>query len=131
MELRIAYLYPELLNIYGDRGNILTLAQRCQWRGIGNEIYYLGPGDGIDPDFYDLYFMGGGQDTLGHAFEAWLTIATLRIGDRVFAAEYVMAIDFTAIQSLSGADVNMIIGQNVISSGAWFVDFPNKRWSVE
>jgi CobQ-like glutamine amidotransferase family enzyme len=63
MELRIAYLYPELLNIYGDRGNILTLAQRCKWRGIDASIHYLGLGDGVDPDFYDLYFMGGGQDT--------------------------------------------------------------------
>jgi CobQ-like glutamine amidotransferase family enzyme len=62
MELRIAYLYPDQLNIYGDRGNILTLYQRCQWRGIGVRILTLGPGDRIDPDEGDLYFMGGGQD---------------------------------------------------------------------
>lgn len=63
MELRIAYLYPDQLNIYGDRGNILTLYQRCQWRGIGVQILTPGLGDVIDPDGPDLYFMGGGQDS--------------------------------------------------------------------
>lgn len=63
MKLRIAYLYPDQLNIYGDRGNILTLYQRCQWRGIGVEILTPGLGDVIDPDGPDLYFMGGGQDS--------------------------------------------------------------------
>jgi CobQ-like glutamine amidotransferase family enzyme len=62
MELRIAYLYPDHLNIYGDRGNILTLYQRCQWRGIEVRILPIGIGEGIDPDEPDLYFMGGGQD---------------------------------------------------------------------
>lgn len=63
MELRIAYLYPDQLNIYGDRGNILTLFQRCQWRGIEVKILTPGLGDTIDPDEPDLYFMGGGQDS--------------------------------------------------------------------
>ncbi|WP_373531993.1 type 1 glutamine amidotransferase [Vampirovibrio sp.] len=63
MKLRIAYLYPDQLNIYGDRGNILTLYQRCQWRGIEVEILTPGLGDTIDPEGPDLYFMGGGQDS--------------------------------------------------------------------
>ncbi len=63
MELRIAYLYPDHLNIYGDRGNILTLYQRCQWRGIGVRIETIGMGESVDADALDLYFMGGGQDT--------------------------------------------------------------------
>jgi CobQ-like glutamine amidotransferase family enzyme len=62
MELRIAYLYPDQLNIYGDRGNILTLYQRCQWRGIDVKIITLGLNDAVDPEVGDLYFMGGGQD---------------------------------------------------------------------
>jgi lipid II isoglutaminyl synthase (glutamine-hydrolysing) len=62
MELRIAYLYPDQLNIYGDRGNILTLYQRCQWRGINVTIATLDLGQPVDPDWGDLYFMGGGQD---------------------------------------------------------------------
>jgi hypothetical protein len=62
MELRIAYLYPDHLNIYGDRGNILTLYQRCRWRGIDVDVMTIGPGEPVDPDVADLYFMGGGQD---------------------------------------------------------------------
>lgn len=62
MELRIAYLYPDHLNIYGDRGNILTLYQRCRWRGVDVRILTPGLGESIDPEFADLYFMGGGQD---------------------------------------------------------------------
>ncbi len=63
MELRIAYLYPDQLNIYGDRGNILTLHQRCQWRGIAVQILTPGLGDRLNPEEADLYFMGGGQDS--------------------------------------------------------------------
>lgn len=63
MELRIAYLYPDQLNIYGDRGNILTLYQRCQWRGIDVKISTLDLGQPVDPEWGDFYFMGGGQDT--------------------------------------------------------------------
>lgn len=62
MELRLAYLYPDQLNIYGDRGNVLTLYQRCRWRDIAVRLIQIGPGDSIDPDDADLYFAGGGQD---------------------------------------------------------------------
>lgn len=62
MELRIAHLYPDLLNIYGDRGNVLALYQRCRWRGIEVCLTGLDMGERIDPEFFDLYFMGGGQD---------------------------------------------------------------------
>jgi CobQ-like glutamine amidotransferase family enzyme len=62
MELRIAYLYPDHLNIYGDRGNILTLYQRCRWRNIDVSIMSVGLDAAIDPEVADLYFMGGGQD---------------------------------------------------------------------
>lgn len=50
------------MNIYGDRGNILTLYQRCRWRRIDVEIITAGLGATLDPDYADLYFMGGGQD---------------------------------------------------------------------
>lgn len=62
MDLRIAFLYPELMNIYGDRGNILTLSQRARWRGIDVRVDKVSLGDTIDPDYYDFYFFGGGQD---------------------------------------------------------------------
>ena len=62
MQINLAYLYPKLLNIYGDRGNVLAFSQRCSWRGIEVKIHGLQPGEAIDPDLYDFYFIGGGQD---------------------------------------------------------------------
>jgi len=62
MELRICHLYPDLLNLYGDRGNITTLVRRAQWRGIDTRIVEARLGDAIDPDGSDLYFIGGGED---------------------------------------------------------------------
>jgi len=62
MELRIAHLYPDLLNLYGDRGNLIALKRRCQWRGIGCTVESVGIGDPFLPDRYDLVFIGGGQD---------------------------------------------------------------------
>ena len=60
--LRVCALYPDLMNIYADRGNLLLLERRCAWRGIGFEVRAAGLGDGIDPDAHDLFYLGGGQD---------------------------------------------------------------------
>jgi CobQ-like glutamine amidotransferase family enzyme len=62
MELRIQSLYPEQMNIYADRGNILFLQRRCEWRGIGFSYAAAGPGDRVDPAGHDLFYIGGGQD---------------------------------------------------------------------
>lgn len=58
--LKLAHLYPKLLNIYGDGGNILTLKKRCEWRGINIEINEINIGASLTP--HDIYFIGGGQD---------------------------------------------------------------------
>jgi CobQ-like glutamine amidotransferase family enzyme len=60
--LRVMWLYPDHMNIYADRGNIAVLEHRCGWRGIDFELGTAGPGDAIDPEAHDLYYMGGGQD---------------------------------------------------------------------
>ena len=60
--LRICALYPDLMSIYADRGNLLMLERRCQWRGLGCEITASGLGETVDPDAHDLFYMGGGQD---------------------------------------------------------------------
>lgn len=60
--LRVTALYPELMNIYADRGNLLMLEQRCRWRGLGFELSGVTIGDPLDPDAADLFYMGGGQD---------------------------------------------------------------------
>jgi lipid II isoglutaminyl synthase (glutamine-hydrolysing) len=62
MELRVLSLYPEQMNIYADRGNILFLQRRCEWRGIGFEHSGAGPGESFDPAAHDLLYIGGGQD---------------------------------------------------------------------
>ncbi len=62
MELRLLALYPDQMNIYADRGNILFLQRRCEWRGIGFAHASAGPGDSVDPGAHDLLYLGGGQD---------------------------------------------------------------------
>jgi len=60
--LRLLALYPEQMNIYADRGNILFLQRRCEWRGIAFEYAAAGPGESFDPGAHDLLYVGGGQD---------------------------------------------------------------------
>jgi CobQ-like glutamine amidotransferase family enzyme len=60
--LRVCALYPELMNIYADRGNLALLQKRCEWRGLGFELSGVDLGDPLDPDAHDLFYIGGGQD---------------------------------------------------------------------
>ena len=62
MKLRVLSLYPELMNIYADRGNIAVLRARCEWRGLGFELSASGIGERLDPSGADLFYIGGGQD---------------------------------------------------------------------
>ena len=62
MTLRVAHLYPKMMNIYGDRGNILCLVRRCQRRGIEVDVVDLGLGEPLISSRHDLFFMGGAQD---------------------------------------------------------------------
>ena len=62
MILRVCALYPDLMNIYADRGNLLMLERRCAWRGIGWRLLDSGLGEALD-DEHDLYYIGGGQDS--------------------------------------------------------------------
>ena len=60
--LRVCALYPDLMNIYADRGNLTVLERRCAWRGIGFELSGAGLGDEVDPHAHNLFYIGGGQD---------------------------------------------------------------------
>lgn len=62
MNLTIGYLYGDLMNIYGDRGNIIALEKRAQWRSIKVKIKNISIGDKITPRRCDIFFFGGGQD---------------------------------------------------------------------
>ena len=60
LKISIAHLYPKLLNLYGDIGNIITLKKRCEWRDIDVEYEEINLGDKLKE--HDIYFVGGGQD---------------------------------------------------------------------
>ena len=62
MELNICHLYPDILNLYGDRGNILCMQKRLEWRGIGVTVTGVSIGQALEASAYDLLFVGGGQD---------------------------------------------------------------------
>ena len=62
MKLTIGHLYPDLLNLYGDRGNIQSLMKRCQWRGIEAETIAYEIDDKIDFSRLDIVLLGGGSD---------------------------------------------------------------------
>ena len=75
MELKICHLYPDILNLYGDTGNIRCLVNRLHWRGLGVAVTQLPLGDNDSLSGYDLIFIGGGQD-----FEQELLLADLALG---------------------------------------------------
>ena len=62
MELNICHLYPDILNLYGDRGNIITMKRRLESRGISVNVDECSIGQPLDVDKYDIFFIGGGQD---------------------------------------------------------------------
>ena len=74
-KVRICHLYPDLLNLYGDRGNIICLRQRLAWRGIDAEVLEVPVGEKADLTQCDLIFIGGGQD-----FEQEVLLPDLRSG---------------------------------------------------
>lgn len=61
-KITIGHLYPDLLNLYGDRGNIQCMMKRCQWRGIGAETIEFKLEDEIDFSRLDIVLLGGGSD---------------------------------------------------------------------
>ena len=62
MELNICHLYPDILNLYGDRGNIITMKRRLEARGMAAHIEECSIGQPLDIEAYDIFFIGGGQD---------------------------------------------------------------------
>ena len=62
MELKICHMYPDVLNLYGDRGNVMCMMKRLKWRGIDASVTRLPIGGGAGLSGYDLVFIGGGQD---------------------------------------------------------------------
>lgn len=119
MQLKLAYFYPTLMNLYGDRGNVQTLALRCRWRGIDLAITEFGIGEQVDLTDFDLAFFGGGQDkeqqkisqdlvtvkaaNLRSAVEDGLVTLTVCGGFQLFG-EYYRPLDGTVLQGISVFD---------------------------
>jgi lipid II isoglutaminyl synthase (glutamine-hydrolysing) len=61
--LHLAHLYAAEMNVYGDRGNVIALRQRCAWRGLELHVTTVAPGEHVDWAAFDLAFFGGGQDS--------------------------------------------------------------------
>lgn len=61
-KLKICHLYPDLLNLYGDRGNIISMKNRLLWRGISMDLTEISVGDNFSAEDFDMVFIGGGQD---------------------------------------------------------------------
>ncbi len=62
MELKICHLYPDVLNLYGDRGNVTCMKKRLEWRGISVTVTNVTVGEALHAAEFDLFFIGGGQD---------------------------------------------------------------------
>lgn len=60
--LKIVHIFPDLLNLYGDGGNVICLKKRCEWRNIPVEVVELNQNDSVDLSSADIIFMGGGPD---------------------------------------------------------------------
>lgn len=93
MELRICHMYPDVLNLYGDRGNMLCMTKRLGWRGIGASVTKLPIGERGSIADYDLIFIGGGQD-----FEQQVLLGDLHRGkDREIRAAVEDGVTFLTI----------------------------------
>lgn len=62
MKLTIHHLYADMMNLYGDRGNVISIKKRCEWRGIPVEVVDVGLGERVHPTGCDIFLFGGGQD---------------------------------------------------------------------
>lgn len=147
MDLRIVHLYPDLMSIYGDRGNVIALSQRARWRDIPVEVRSHRAGDELDPAWGDLYFFGGGQDQgqdvvgedlqglngarLKEAIAQGATVLSICGGYQLLGHEYVPE-DAPAIPGLGALDVRTIAGKRryvgnllVEADGGTLVGFEN------
>lgn len=90
--LTVALLYPELLGLYGDRGNALVLLQRARWRGLPIRLRSLSLHDTIDPQELDILLIGGGQDRDQSLVSAALVRQAPALRELIAAAVPVLAV---------------------------------------
>ncbi|MFC5452805.1 type 1 glutamine amidotransferase [Paenibacillus aestuarii] len=134
MKLVLYNLFPDRLNLYGDRGNVIVLQKRCEWRGIQLEVVDIKSPDCLDFSRVDLIFIGGGSDReqglvtkellkIKHEFKACIDdgVGCLAIcGGYQLLGNYYVTSDGTPIMGLdvcdfySEAQKNRMVGNVVI-----------------
>lgn len=62
MKMKIYHMYPDLLNLYGDLGNVTCLKKRCEWRGIDVDVVPFSMNHEVPLEDGDIFFIGGGSD---------------------------------------------------------------------
>ncbi len=92
MELKIYHMYPDLLNLYGDLGNVTCLKQRCQWRGIDVEVVGFSMNQEVPLNEGDLFFIGGGSDRGQNIVYSHLLKYTHEMGNLIEDGAPVLAI---------------------------------------
>ena len=92
MDLRLLHLDPSVLNVAGDTGNVVAIAQRALWRGFDVELRRAEPGDPIDPDWADLTIIGGGQDADMRVAAAGLRGQARALADAAEAGAVIFAV---------------------------------------
>ncbi len=138
-------MYPELLNLYGDQGNITAITRRCQWRDIDFEIYPMGINDHVNFTDIDLVFLGGGSDreqnliasdlikrqkSLMDAIEDNLTLLAI-CGGYQLLGKYYRTLEGKIIPGLELLDLYTIAGQNrLIGDVAIEVELGGKKHKV-
>lgn len=125
MKLLIYHLYPDLLDLYGDRGNIITLAARCRWRGIEAEVRTVSLGEELDFSQPDILFLGGGSDReqdilvgdlssrsgqLKESIENGLVLLTI-CGGYQLLGQYFQTVDGKRIPGLGILDLYTVAGK--------------------
>ncbi|OXT06643.1 glutamine amidotransferase [Thermoanaerobacterium thermosaccharolyticum] len=125
MKLTIGHMYPDLLNLYGDRGNIITLKRRCEWRGIDTEIKSITIDTNTDFTDIDILFLGGGSDreqkivsddltlkrakNLKSAIEDGLTLLSI-CGGYQLLGKYYLSSDGNKLPGIGALDIYTIAG---------------------
>ena len=126
MRIKVCHLYPDILNLYGDRGNLLVFYRRAQWRGIEVDVDQMMLGDKGDFNSYDFIFIGGGSDSrrtlvlknlekiapyIVDAVEKGAVLLAVGLGFQLLG-RYIMAEDGTVIAGAGVFDAYTEMGSN-------------------
>ena len=140
--LRIVHMFPDLLNLYGDGGNVRVLAQRCAWRGIPVQVEAVHYGETVDLSTADIVFLGGGPDReqklaseellkmredLRSYVEGDGVLLAICGGYQILGSNWLMGDE--SVEGLSIFDMKTVRASIVLSkTSRWSLNFPRSLW---